>query len=97
MKIAIYNLEPKYINLALEKIKLYHQIKGDDVEDYFALKHNFYDKIYASSIFTNTNKTYVTDDMEIGGTGFPGLLKKELPKEIDEMKPKLNVGFTSRG
>ncbi len=97
MKIAIYNLEPKYINLALEKIKLYHQAKGDDVEDYFALKHNFYDKIYASSIFTNTNKTYVTDDMEIGGTGFPGLLKKELPKEIDEMKPKLNVGFTSRG
>ena len=97
MKIGIYNLEPKYINIALEKIKIYHIEKGDQVENYFALAHsnNKYDRIYCSSIFDFTDKKYVTEDMICGGTGFD--LTTNLPKEIDRMKPKLNVGFTSRG
>ncbi len=93
--IAIYNLEKKYINIALEKIKLYYQQQGDNVENYFALKHEQYDKIYVSSIFTFTDKKYVTKDMIYGGTGFS--LMSQLPIEIENMKPKINVGFTTRG
>lgn len=94
-KIAIYNLEPKYVNIALEKIKMYHIKKGDEVENYFALNHKSYDKIYCSSIFDFTNKRYVTDDMICGGSGFN--LKTKLPKRIERMNPKINIGFTSRG
>ena len=97
MKIGIYNLESQYINIALEKVKIYHINKGDIIEDYLQLWHHTYDKIYASSIFDFTNKQYITDDMEIGGTGFLDLIHKQLPIEIDAMKPKLNVGFTIRG
>lgn len=94
-KIAIYNLEPKYINIALEKIKMYHELKGDHVENYFALNHNNYDKIYCSSIFDFTSKQYVTKDMICGGTGFD--FTTNLPEKINNMKPKINIGFTSRG
>jgi radical SAM superfamily enzyme YgiQ (UPF0313 family) len=96
-KIAIYNLEPKYINIALEKIKMYYELKGDHVENYFALNHNNYDKIYCSSIFDFTDKKFVTPDMICGGTGFKDLINKKLPKYYEEMKPKLNAGFCSRG
>ena len=95
MKIAIYNLEPKYINIALEKIKLYHQSKGDEVDNYKKLWHHTYDKIYCSSIFTFTNKQDVTKDMMCGGSGFD--LRSRLPLKIEKMKPKINIGFTSRG
>ena len=97
MKIAIYNLEPQYINLALEKVKMYHLNKGDMIESYLQLWHHTYDRIYASSIFDFTNKQYITNDMEVGGTGFLDLIHKQLPIKIDKMKPKLNVGFTIRG
>jgi hypothetical protein len=97
-KIAIYNLESKYINIALEKIKIYHESQGDYVENYFALNHDNYDKIYCSSIFDFTDKQYVTDDMICGGTGFYDELGiTKLPKKIDEIKLKKNIGFTQRG
>lgn len=97
MNIGIYNLEPQFINIALEKIKLYHLSKGDTIDDYKQLWHDTYDKIYCSSIFSYTDKKDVTKDMECGGTGFKELIHKELPKKIDKMKPKINIGFTSRG
>jgi len=90
--IGIYNLEP-YTNIALEKIRLYYQNEG--VRDYNPLEHHLFDKIYCSSIFTHSNKSYVTDDMICGGSGFD--LTTTLPSEIEVMKPKINIGFTTRG
>jgi radical SAM superfamily enzyme YgiQ (UPF0313 family) len=95
MKIAIYNLEPKYKNLALEKIRKYYTNNGIQVEDYLETDYGKYDKVYCSSVFDFTNKSYVTDDMICGGSGFN--LITVLPPEIEEVKPKLNFGFTSRG
>lgn len=94
-KIGIYNLEPKYANIALEKIIMYYIEKGYQVEKYFALAHNSYDKIYCSSIFDFTDKRYVTKDMICGGSGFDLITK--LPERFDRLKPKINIGFTSRG
>lgn len=93
MKIGLLNLEPKYKNLALEKLRLWHQIKGDFVEDYFAL--NPYDKVYCSSIFTYTRKDIVPEGAICGGSGFD--LTTILPPPIEELKPHLNFGFTTRG
>ena len=40
MRIAIYNLETQYTNIALEKIRQYWIEGGDTVEDYLPLWHN---------------------------------------------------------
>lgn len=91
--IALYNLEPKYKNIALEKIRLFYESQGEEIEDYWVF--GSYDKIYCSSIFTFTDKSQVSDDSICGGSGFD--LTTTLPKEIEEMKPKINMGFTTRG
>ena len=93
MNIGLLNLEPKYKNLALEKLRIYHQNKGDYVEEYFALKP--YDKVYCSSIFDYTKKAIVPNGAICGGTGFD--LTTVLPLEIEKIKPHLNFGFMSRG
>lgn len=93
MKIGLLNLEPKYRNLALEKLRLYYSQKGDEVEDYFALES--YDKVYCSSIFTFTKKHIVPQGAICGGSGFD--LTSALPPEIEAVKPHLNFGFTTRG
>jgi len=93
MNIGLLNLEPKYKNLALEKLRIYHQQKGDYVEDYFAL--NPYDKVYCSSIFAFTKKDIVPQGAICGGTGFD--LVTILPPEIEAIHPHLNFGFTTRG
>ncbi len=93
MKIGLLNLEPKYKNLAIEKLRLYHFQQGNEVEDYFALNH--YDRIYASSIFTFTKKTIVPESAVCGGSGFD--LITTLPPEVETIKPHLNFGFTTRG
>ena len=82
--IAIYNLEPKYFNLALEKMRKYYEDLGGKVENYKPLWHDKYDKIYCSSIFTWTDKSSVTSDMICGGTGFD--LTTELPHRIEQIK-----------
>ena len=93
--IGIYNLEPKYTNIALEKIKLFYLTHNEGVRDYNPLEHLLFDKIYCSSIFTFTDKSYVTDDMICGGSGFD--LTTTLRSETEEMKPKINMGFATRG
>ncbi len=93
MKIGLLNLEPKYRNLAIEKLRLYHSQQGDEVEDYFALNH--YDKVYASSIFAFTKKHTVPQGAICGGSGFD--LMTTLPPEIEAVEPHLNFGFTTRG
>jgi hypothetical protein len=93
MNIGLLNLEPKYKNFALEKLRIYHQSKGDYAEDYFALNH--YDKVYVSSIFTFTGKSIVPQGAVCGGSGFD--LTTVLPPEVEDIQPHLNFGFTTRG
>ena len=93
MNIGLLNLEPKYKNLAIEKLRLFHSRQGDEVEDYFALKS--YDKVYCSSIFTFTPKYKVPQGVICGGSGFD--LVTKLPPEIEQVEPHLNFGFTTRG
>jgi len=93
MRIGLLNLEPKYKNLAIEKLRLYYSQQGDEVEDYFAL--NNYGKVYASSIFTFTKKIIVPQDAVCGGSGFD--LTTILPPDIEKVEPHLNFGFTTRG
>lgn len=93
--IALYNLEPKYTNIALEKIKLFYLTHNERIRDYNPLEHTLFDYIYCSSIFTFTNKSYVTNDMICGGSGFD--LVTILEPRIEQMKPKINIGYTTRG
>ena len=48
---------------------------------YSPLFHDFYDKVYAFSLFDFTPKDYVRKDMICGGTGFD--IKSKLPAEIE--------------
>jgi hypothetical protein len=95
MKIGLYNLQPKYKNLALEKIRKYYLDCHDVVEDCYPISASNYDMVYCSSIFEWTSQKYVTPNMIKGGTGFD--LNTKLPPEIDAVEPHLNFGFTSRG
>lgn len=95
MKVGLYNLEPQYKNLALEKLRLYHTMMGDEVEDYLPLAYETYDKIYCSSIFVFTPKQNLPPNAICGGTGFD--LTTKLPPEIEAIKPHLNFGYTTRG
>lgn len=92
MKVGLYNLEPRYPNLALEKVRCFY---GDRAEYCSPLESSQYDIVYASSIFDWTSKQYVVPNMLIGGTGFD--LTTKLPPEIDAIIPRINRGFTTRG
>ena len=101
MKIGLYNLEPKIVNVAMMQVSTYHKSKGDEVEIYNPLFN--YDKIYAFSIFDYTDKGYVKKCMIKGGTGFD--VTSKLPKEIEacdydwSLYPKCNYSIVwfSRG
>jgi len=95
MKIALKNFEPQYINLALEKIRMYYRERGDQVEVFDPSKRENYNRIYCSSLFDFTDKEDTPKDSICGGTGFD--IYKKLPFKIERMKPKLNIGFTTRG
>jgi len=82
MYVGLYNLEPNIVNSAMMRVSQYHKDLGDTVEIYNHLLHNDYDKIYAFSIFTFTDKSYVRKDMVSGGSGFN--LKTKLPIEIEK-------------
>jgi len=103
MKIGLYNIDSKIPNIALMKISMYHKAQGDTVNWCLPLEFGMYDKIYASSIFTYSNKEYVIDNMVCGGTGFD--VKLALPQEIDDCDQdyslypdfKYAIGFLTRG
>jgi len=105
-RIGLVNMEPKYMNLAIEKLRMHHEGLEHEVIDtqvptepmllQFWLES--FDQVYVSSIFTFTPKEHVPINdprVTVGGTGFDVLSK--LPDEIERLKPKLNFGFTSRG
>ena len=102
MRIGLYDIDSAIPNLALMRISAWHKANGDSTELYIPLLHETYDKVYASSIFDFSDKSYVQDDMIIGGTGID--FKTVLPPEIDQMDPdyslydfKHNLGFAMRG
>ena len=88
MRIGMYNLEPHVVNVAMMKVSQYHKSRDDIVERYNHFFPDSYDKIYAFSIFDFTDKSYVTDKMICGGSGFdnyrsdPPIISK-LPDEIE--------------
>lgn len=95
MRIGFQNLEPEFKNYALEKLKMFHSLKGDECLDYLPIEANTYDLIYCSSIFTFTDKSKVDPRAICGGTGFD--VKSKLPTEIDSLRPQCNYGFCTRG
>lgn len=99
MDIMIIDIDSKQPNLALKKIEKYHLDRGDSVVWNMPLMRNVVDKTYVSCIF-DWNKPlldeWLNDEtVDIGGSGYS--LTKTLPPEIENIKPHLNFGFTSRG
>jgi len=103
MKIALYDVDSRIPNLALMKISEYYKQQGHTVERFEPLWMDSYDKIFASTVFSFSDKTLLDKErMEIGGTGWD--IDKSLPPEIEAVKPdytfynyKHSIGFTMRG
>ncbi len=102
-KILLVNVDSTIPNLALEKLRVYYERKGDKVtkikdESVGILPFiDGYDKIYVSCVF-DYNKHFCKKwkgIANIGGSGYS--LKKCLPTKIEQIKPKMNFGFTTRG
>ncbi len=109
MRIGLYNLEPAYTNLALEKIRCYYKSHGHAVEYCSPIEGVNYDVVYCSSLFDWTDKSKIPPNFIKGGTGFyvwddesqvyviPEDIQTKLPPEIDAVEPHINKGFTSIG
>ncbi len=103
MRIGLYNIDSKMPNIALMKLSAYHKAQGDQVNWYSPIEAALFDKVYASSIFTYSDKSYITDDIICGGSGFD--LTTILPQEIDDSELdytlypdfKQAIGFLTRG
>lgn len=106
MKIALYDVDSKIPNLALMKLARYHRECGDEVVKFdpgAPLFHADADLVYASKIFKFSPAPHLTNDMQIGGTGWD--MSVALPPEIETIKPdyslypdfRHNIGFTMRG
>jgi len=90
MKIAIYTPDKTvFPNYALMKISNYHKNMGDSVEWYEPLWHNTFDKVYCSSVFNYSDKSYVTNNMIVGGSGFGKNI--ELLPEIEKCDPDYSI------
>jgi hypothetical protein len=97
VKVLIINIDSVIPNLALKKIEKYHKDKGDEVIWDMPMFASVCDKIYVSCVFTeNKSKCYEWEGRAIiGGTGYD--LSIKLPEEIEQVKPRINFGFTTRG
>jgi hypothetical protein len=103
--ILIVDIDSKIPNLALMKISAWHKSHGDLVG--FNVQNP--DKVYISCIFSKNapqargvSTFYPDAEINIGGTGIS--LKKDLPTEIEEIKPDYDLypsqysqGYTTRG
>ena len=102
MNIGLYDIDGKIPNIALMKLSTYHKRLGDDVE-WYAPVFSQYDKVYASSVFTWSDKSRVPKEAVCGGSGFD--LTTNLLPEIDclpcdySIYPdyKQAIGFLTRG
>lgn len=100
MNVLLINVDSvKIPNIALEKIRLYHEQRGDVVYADMPMMAHFVDRIYVSVVFSQ-NKAIAEqyeqyDYAHIGGTGYD--INKRLPVEIDQICPRINIGFVTRG
>jgi len=98
MNVCILPIDGKIKNIACEKIRMYHENRGDTIYD-MDIFINISDIVYVSTIFS-WNKCIAESYLEynnaiIGGSGVD--IFSKLPPEIDAMKPKINLGFATRG
>ena len=105
MRILLIDIDSKIPNLALMKISAWHKSLGDSVG--FDIQEP--DKVYISCVFKKNAEQargvatyYPGAEIDVGGTGVS--LSKQLPDEIDEIRPDYNLypstysqGFTTRG
>lgn len=97
MRICLIDIDSKIPNLALKKIEKYHIDRGDKIEWNNSLMATISDKTYVSCVFDwNKKKAQEWEGKaEIGGSGYS--LDITLPPEIESSKPRINLGFTTRG
>ena len=97
MKVLLIDIDSEIPNLALKKIEKYHLDKGNEVIWNNELMASVCDKTYVSCVFDWNKKQAEQweNRAEIGGSGYS--LDIKLPKEIEEIKLKINWGFTTRG
>ena len=105
MKVLLVDVDSKIPNLALMKISAWHKSAGDDVG--FNIENP--EKVYISCIFKKNAgqakgiaRYYPDAEIDIGGSGVD--LKKELPVDVEMMKPDYDLypstfsqGYTTRG
>lgn len=99
MRVLIIDIDSTIPNLALKKAERYHLDRGDEVIWDMHLMVQQVDRIYVSCVFKkNRHKAEqyeVYDNALIGGSGYD--LKTTLPPEIEAVRPRINMGFTTRG
>jgi len=105
MRVLLVDVDSRIPNLALMKISAWNKLQGHDVG--FNIENP--DKVYISCIFTKNKgqakgiaKLYPGAEIDIGGSGID--LKKDLPVEIENIKPDYDLylstysqDYTSRG
>lgn len=95
--VNIINIDSKIPNLALEKVRKYYIDKGFTINDqpiFVGIVPTFISVVFD----WNKNKVEKYEGLPnvyIGGSGYD--LKSKLPKEIEMVNPKINMGFTTRG
>lgn len=99
-RILLIDIDSKIPNLALHKLCVYHQQQGDDVSWGSArdlIQESYVDKVYVSCVFTeNKPKAEEWAGLAvIGGSGYR--LDTELPWAVEQTRPHINLGFTTRG
>lgn len=86
MRVAIIPIEPKIFNTAYMQIASYYKLGGHTVEWWdpkkYPMAYGFFDKIFCSSLFTYTDKSYVPLSVTCGGTGYD--VKSRLPRAIED-------------
>lgn len=99
-RILLIDIDSRIPNLALHKISVYHQQQGDSVSWGSArdlIQEAYADKVYVSCVFVeNKSKAEEWEGIaDIGGSGYR--LDTELPWAIEQTRPHINLGFTTRG
>lgn len=97
MNVLIIDIDSRIPNFALRKVEAYHLRQGDDVKWNLPLWRQWADEIYVSCVFER-NKHLCREwegSATIGGSGYDLVVK--LPPEIESIKPRINLGFTTRG
>lgn len=104
MKVGLVDVDShNFPNLCLMKLSSYHKKQGDDVE--FWKADSFYDRVYVSKIFTESQLPRIDNakDVVIGGSGVD--LTNKLPYVVEHETPDYTlypqydfaVGMLTRG